>query len=183
MGLTYEEIKARIKAPDDVVWIAFESGPGRELADAQSELSMAEVRLDADPKNTALKTTRAKVRERVKQAKEAAREQAYPHRLKALPKPTLEALIKDTKPTAKQIEKWEADGRQGEPPYDLDLFPPKLVAACSVDPVLTEVETKEMWFAEDSPFTEAMLGALFYVANRLCQIDGVVDLGKDSAST
>ena len=189
MGLTYQEIVARIGRPEDTVQVSFGNGDAaRELGEAQADLADAEMRFEVvDPLDTALRATRSKAvskaRERLKRARKQAVDESYAHRLQGLPKVTFEELVRQHAPSDKQKKEWTEAGMRGEPAFDTDTFPPALVAACSIDPPLTEENTKEMWLAEDSVWPAAVLKALFNVAHRLSTSDGIVNLGKDSAGT
>lgn len=91
-----------------------------------------------------------------------------------------EALVDRHQPTENQRTKAKASG-MGEIAWNHDTFPPALVAACLVDPPLTEEEVAQLWASED--WNQAELVTLLNTAIEVNGSRRTVDLGKDSRQT
>lgn len=75
-----------------------------------------------------------------------------------------------------------ADQKKDGALYDVETFAPRLVAACSFDPVLSEEETQEIFASETWNNWETQ--SLFLAAARLCNQDFDVPFtGSASAET
>jgi hypothetical protein len=163
-----------------------------DLADAHDEARQA---LRAAEATDAREST-AKTRAALKAAR-AADETAHEAMLAASQRFTFQPisraaymrLIDEHPPTDKQIA---AVNRQNQvlgprqspirvPDFDEHTFAPALVAACLVEPKLTEAEVLDLWNGEG--LTTAELQLLFLTANSVNAQTRVVELGKGSGST
>jgi len=113
-------------------------------------------------------------------AEEALRPAVVTFTQRALGKAEYEALKDDNAPTEAQRKKARAAG-DGAMAWNPDTFPQALVAACSVDPVITADDAERMWkFPE---WNQGELSELFFSALSLQSSRRVPDLGKGSGTT
>ena len=101
-------------------------------------------------------------------AQAARLEKLRTFKFKALGRDVLEAMEKAYPVTREQLEDYRAtQKRMGRPAtdpptHDVDEFPPALIAASCVSPVIPLEKAKELWNSEN--WSKAELGALFQTA-------------------
>jgi hypothetical protein len=140
--------------------IVFDDSIRVELEEARAALKLEKARKDRGLSSEAEK--------RVEQAEAAAREAAVSFVFEALPRPKLESLIAECPPTSAQLESWKEEDRNNPllvippPQFDIDKFPPRLIAASLVSPETTEAEVVEMW--ETGEWSEAIWDELWKTA-------------------
>lgn len=89
-----------------------------------------------------------------------------------------EALVNEHPPTEEQNAESQREHKQ-DAPYNAETFGPALVAACAVEPELTEEQAQSL--IDDWNLNEAML--LVIGALEVCQATQVSHLGKGSGRT
>lgn len=101
-------------------------------------------------------------------------------RFRGIGRAAYEALI-DTHPaTAEQRTKAKASG-MGELAWNHATLPPVLVAACLVEPAMTEEQARALW--ADPNWNQAELATLLTTAIEVNGTRRTVELGKDSRPT
>lgn len=96
---------------------------------------------------------------------DAARADSVTFLFRDIGKKKLDNLIAAHPPTDEQKQLWKDEGNPGVLGYNLETFPAALIAACAVDPVLTEEEAQvicDEWGGGD-------IEALFYGALAACR--------------
>lgn len=94
-------------------------------------------------------------------AKAVVQESSQEFTFKAIGRRAYEDLMMDHLPTADQVVKAKKAGG-GEPAFNPDTFPPALILASCVDPILTEADVKEIW--EGDEWSQNETTTLFMVA-------------------
>lgn len=105
---------------------------------------------------------------RVQDAEAAAEEAAVSFVFEAVPRAKLAELIAACPPTTEQLDQWKEEDRNNPlvvipaPEFDIDLFPPRLIAASLVEPETTEEEVVEMW--QSGEWSDSIWGELWKTA-------------------
>lgn len=103
-------------------------------------------------------------------------------RLRAMSRPTWDALISEHPPTEAQIEQWEKDGAIAiwRPMWNEETFSPALLALCAVDDDGHELmpvdKWQDIWKSEE--WSAAELNGLSRAAVNINNLTRVPDLGK-----
>lgn len=87
-----------------------------------------------------------------------------------------DGLVKRHRPTAEQRQEAKRNNEQA-PGWNIDTFPPALVAACLLEPAWTADEI-ELLYDPGSAWNPAELFALFQAAQRSVNAKPVIDLGE-----
>ena len=97
--------------------------------------------------------------------------------LQSIGRKRYEALMQEHKPTRQQNA--EAQKETGEDaPYNVDTFPIALIAACSVEPVMTDEQVQQIW----DEWNSAEVMDLFFAALEVTTARRQ-GLGKESGET
>lgn len=132
----------------------------QELEDARLELRRSKARPDRGLESGS--------EQRVEAAEAAAEKAAVSFIFEAIPRHRLSELIAECPPTSEQLDKWKEKSRNNPllvippPAFDVDSFPPLLIAASLVEPETTQAEVLEMW--ENGSWSEAIWDELWETA-------------------
>lgn len=185
MADAYEQIKSRKKPVRRHVDLCLDSA----VADAY-DLAVARVR-DAESAFSSGNGSRKAVNEAKAEEERAhlallAVSQRF--EFQNLSRAAYSDLVEAHPPTEEQRAEAESFGKdllgrpvRESPDFDIDSFAPALVAACIVEPPLTETEVEEMF--NDPAWTTEELITLYNAANQTNGTSRVVDLGKGSGET
>lgn len=162
--LTYEQLRALKKPNARLVPIVLDSDLVIALQDARTALESARtMREDLEPRRQALIV-----------AQRELDEATYWWRLEAVSAHTYRKLVEKHAPTQEQLDRAEAEG-DSPPTVDPTAFYPALLAACCVDPKLTEEEARALW-AEGSRLSGGELTGLTTAAILVCSEPSVSQL-------
>lgn len=111
--------------------------------------------------------------------------------IRALSRKRWNGLLTVHAPTDEQVTEYRALqvargtplGRIQDVPWNKDTFPPALMAACVVDPPLSEAAAAELWDPENDDWTDAELEEIFGALLILNQHAKHVHLGKELSAT
>jgi len=93
-----------------------------------------------------------------------------------------DALQERHPPTAEQQLKTKQQlGTDDKLAWNPDTFPPALIAACLVEPKLTEEEVQRLWISDE--WNQAELATLITTALEVNSTRRTVELGKDLRET
>lgn len=95
-------------------------------------------------------------------------------RLEAIGRPRYRRLLDAHQPTTAQRQEAKRNGNL-QPQWNEDTFPPALVAACLVEPHLSEAEVRQLF--ESDAWTSGEIARLFTGAMQACASSRTVDLG------
>lgn len=173
---TIDEILAKKKPNQMVVWIPLDADLAGTYQKAETEFNAAtsfatvrvgdgEAQRRADEAETALDD-----------AKVALREASLKFVFQAVGRKRYEELVLKH-PATKEQQRKARELRTDVPEFDEDTFPQALVAACLVEPELSEDDVHRLW--ESDNFSIAEQRTLFQTAILVNQNWRVVDLGKE----
>lgn len=184
--LSIDEIIDSKEAFTEPVTIALSADVARTLARLRDEVDRASMRLDSRIGNSediaAYEDAKLRLDAAIEEAKSDGRTATFVFR--ALGRQEFEDLRDEYPATKEQRNQYrKAALSQGVPPskigtlgYDPDVFPPILIAASCIKPVMTEEQAKRLW---DSPaFSQSELQVLFATAYGVNAADTRVDLGE-----
>lgn len=162
---TLDHLQSKKKPVIKTAWIPSDSELADVYEEAEQELSLARGRHRlAKPEDKAIAS--AKVDEAEQKVGDLAKKlkaSALPFKFQSLGHNRFEKLVKSNKPTAQQKQDIKDNG--GDPsnlPWNHETFPVELIAACAIDPTMTEAQVKEML---DSPdWNQSEFAALFQAA-------------------
>lgn len=144
----------------NTVRIIFDDTVRGELEEARAELVRAKNRND--------RGLESGPEQRFEKAEAAAEGAAVSFVFEAIPRPKLAELVAACPPTSAQLERWKEEDRNNPlvvipaPEFDIDTFPPRLIAASLVEPETTEDEVVEMW--ETGEWSDAIWTKLWETA-------------------
>lgn len=180
MELTFEALKSRKKPRTAEVKIALDVGVIETLERAVAKHRTAKMQLEAleaadAPKSTLINKKKAEVKESLREMEEAkalAEEEVVTFKFRSVGRDKVDDLIETHPPTADQKAKAKKAGAD-EPQWNVDTFPPALIAMTLQEPKFTEEEVAEIWSSDD--WNEAEVMALFTTAmqvlNNLKKVD------------
>lgn len=148
-------------------------------ARAQAAVDVARGVVDENPSPTS-RAALEEAQEALEKAAQAAEAATVTFRFRGLSGDAWDALLGDHSPTKDQIAKARKDG-VAVPGWNEDTFPQALIAACSLDPELSEDDVEQMRKSEK--FNGAELQALFVAAYDASRARRVPQLGKGSGRT
>jgi hypothetical protein len=126
-----------------VVRVILDDTVRQELDEARAQLRAEQARPDRGLGSDS--------EQRVEEAEAAAELAAVSFVFEAIPRHKLAELIAACPPTSAQLDSWKEEDRNNPlliispPAFDIDKFPPRLIAASLVEPVTTTDEVVEMW--------------------------------------
>ena len=98
--------------------------------------------------------------------------------ISAIGRRAYEDLVDKHKPTSQQIAKARKEDPNADIAWNEDTFPPALLAASAIDPLMTQDEASDL--LESDKFNAMEMATLIAAAIRVNQVNKVVDLGKGS---
>lgn len=169
-----DHLRSTKRPVTDTVIIALDSDLASRYADAKSEYEFAKERMRSKPSDVGLQSGYADAEDAFLALHAEMEENSVSFTFRSIGREPYEELVQDNQPTKQQRD--EARKAGGSLTYNPETFPPKLLAASSVEPKLTEAEAKELW--NDPNWNQAELMSLFLCAMSVNQNRRVVDLGK-----
>lgn len=182
MSLSYSEIKKKKKPVLEKVWIALDGEKADEFNEARVEFESARDALDKadNPRDPKLKKAYSEAKEAYEALLEEMEGEVVQFVFRSIGREKFELLVNDNPATPKQ--KSEAAKRgEDEPVWNVDTFPPALLAEASVSPELSEEDAFDLW--NDENWNQAELMSLFMSALLVNQERKVAELGKGSGRT
>lgn len=184
MPIDIAALRARKKPRQQTVTLILDPDIEEQLVTARDERTEAQARADRTPGNSAAAADLAAANERVEQAEAAARDESVTFVFKALGREAYEQMKDAHRPTKKQRDDYKAKGlamgfaefQVGDLGYNLDTFPPALVAASCIEPEMTLDDAQALWDSDE--FSSAELGDLFAAAMTVNETSRRIDLGK-----
>lgn len=151
----YDAAKDRMETAQRMVDVHKERG-GPPYAEACDELKSATTAFDA--------------------AKAELEESSQTFTFKSIGRRAYEELMLDHAPTKDQIAEAKKTAGGGEPAFNTDTFPPALIFASCIDPMLTEEDVKEIW--EGDSWSQNETTTLFVTALDANNTRRSIDLPK-----
>lgn len=154
------------------------------LIEAQDKVVKAQERADRNPTNAAAAAELATANEALTAAEAKARDESATFRFKAIGREAFETLRSQYPPTKAQRDDFKAKAlamglaafQVGDLGHNPDTFPPVLIAASCIDPVMTIEDAQAIWDSDD--WSAAELADLFGAALAVNQTSQRVQLGK-----
>lgn len=178
--VTFDHLKSRKKPVTQQVSICLDSDLADAVADAQSALNLARDRSARMSNNADLFAAVEEAERELESKQAAAAKETVTFTFRGIGRRAYDDLITLHGPSKEQRERAKREGQPGLN-YNVDEFPPALVAASLVSPVLSEEEVQELWDSED--WNDAELQALFMGARAANEARRLVDIPKDSTTT
>lgn len=181
---SWEQVRARKRPARASVLIVLDPDAADAIDRAEGEVNAARLGLSFAVSGTdAHREAQARLDRAewaLTEAKDAARPATTEFVFEALSRPFYDELIDQHPASDEQKANAKREGRM-PPNYNVDSFPPALVAATLVSPKMTLDDAKELW--SDPNWSPAELVDLFAAARDVCERRRIVDLGKDSRPT
>lgn len=176
---TFDHLRSKKKPLVRTTYVVLDPDMVERFEEARTAVDVAQIRSNSDPKDAQRKLDL----QAAKDAFEALRmeleetDAVVKVTFRGIGRKTYDDLIQDHPPTLEQLAKAKKDGHS-DLAFNLDTFPPAIVAASMVEPTLTLEQVQEIWDSDE--WNQVELGELF---NSAMQVNGTrrtVDLGKDS---
>lgn len=184
---TFDHLRSRKKPVTGKCEICGDTELAQEFSELTAQVADMEVLSVAKPADTDLTQRLVAKRAELDQLRDRLRPTIITFKFQAIGRKSYDRLIEKYPPTEVQIEKYEAEKQKArdkgdEVPdadleWDMDLFPPAIVAASSYDPQITLEEALEM-FDDDPQWNGTELASIYGEALRVNQVRYVIDLGK-----
>jgi hypothetical protein len=180
---TFDHLISKKKAVTKTVAIALDPELAEELEEARRARDLAQSRANARKDDSELQAQLWEAEERYAQAEERmGGDDAVAHfTFRSIGRAAFDALVDAHPPTPAQRAKAKSFGVNGEMQWNMDTFPPALVAACLVEPKLSAEEMLAIW--RDDSWNQVELNDLFLAAVNVNGTRRTVDVGKGSKST
>lgn len=181
--LSFEELISKKKAVTTTVAIPLDPGLAEELHKAKEARDDAARTASIRDKDTDAQARLWQAEERVSQIEQKLRDDdavAY-FKLRSIGRAAFDALVTAHQPTSAQRAKAKSLGFSGEMAWNHETFPPALVAACLVEPEMTEDQARLLWQSE--AWNAAETQALFDAALEVNGTHRTVELGKEFVKT
>lgn len=176
----WKDVKKRKKPAVITVPIAMDGEFADEYNAAYNALTEAKEAAVDEPRNKTLQAAVASAQEAVDALLPEVEDQIVEFQFRSIGRRKFEDLV-DACPATK-AQKTEAIKKgQEEPGWNLETFPPTLIAAAIVSPEMDEEDAFEMWDSDD--WNQAELVQLFLAALSVNQQRKVVELGKEFGLT
>jgi hypothetical protein len=172
--MTMDHLRSRKKPITQRVTLCLDS----EVADKFNELSVQVQLIEQQVLDRSTPELRRQLEDKQAELEEmqpSVEEASCTFVFKSLGRVEFEKLLDEYPPTKEQRE---AARKKGEdiPNFNVDTFPPVLVAACMIEPELSLDDVKSLW--SDDNWNTAELTSLWLAAFNANQQRRVVDLGK-----
>lgn len=178
--LTYAELKKRKKPSVKRVPVVFDSEIAEEFNELNLEVTNAKEDMEMNPRNKELRTKYFDLKEKLDALLPKVEEQTVEFVFRSIGRARFDEVMESCPPTDKQLNDAKKKG-EDVPLWNGDTFPPALVAACIVEPELTEDEVFEIW--EDEDWNHAEVLSLFMAALEVNQSRNIANLGKGFGTT
>ncbi len=184
MPIDIAAVRARKKPRRVPVTIILDPDLEAAFVDAQAAQAEAQDRVDRQPSNSAAAGDLAAANESLATARVAAKAESVTFVFQALGREAFEELRGEHPPTKAQRDDYKAKAlamgmapyQAGELAHNPETFPPVLIAASCIEPVMTVEDAQGMWGADE--FSNAELADLFSAALMVNQTSRRVDLGN-----
>lgn len=133
------EIIRRKKPNEKQVEILLEPVLKSAIEEKEKEVDRA-MRLERSGRKSIDQKAASTLQEELDAMLEEARENSVIFHFRDIGRKNLDQLVLKYPPTEEQKALWKAEGNQGTLGYNLETFPPALIAACCIDPVMTYEE-------------------------------------------
>lgn len=187
MPITFEDLLNRKKPVTDTVEIPLDPGLAEELEDARKTRDVSAARAAVRQNDTEAQAQAWEAEEKVLRLEQRLRDEdavAY-FTFQAIGRAAYEAIVAAHPASAEQRIKLKRLGLKddivGQVAWDEETFPPAIVAACLVEPNLTEDEVVALWRSDC--WNQAELSKLVIAAIKINGTSRVTGLGKDSRKT
>jgi hypothetical protein len=183
---SFEDIWEQKERATITVGVPLNSELARDYREAEVAEEEARRWVETFPTDPARLRTLEDAQERLEEARVALEPKLARFTFAAMGAAEFDELLNDNPPTKDQREKWRKKNPQaaamgGGARFNEDVFPIKLLAACAIEPSMTEAQAKQLYTGER--FNQAERDALFAAAWDVNNQRRVVDLGKGSRPT
>lgn len=173
--LTFEELKKRKKPNTKEVPILLDPEIGIKYNECLDKILKIEQSLESDDSNRSVSSELKTLNKERDLLEKELEENTVVFKIKALNPEAFDEILNDNPPTSKQIKEAHQNNRTVE--WNPETVPPVLVAACLVEPELSEDDVKEIW--KDPSWNSAELLKLFEAAMSVNYQVVSVNLKKD----
>jgi hypothetical protein len=150
---TWDVARKRKKRNRDSVTIALDPDVGKAWLEAQSDINRWELVLTQNGDDADALQSRDEAQQRLDGMRDLLEENSITFVFESLPRHEYEKLVQANPPKADQIKDARKTGalRKNQTlPFDIETFPPALIAASVVEPVdMTESAVQELWNGSD----------------------------------
>lgn len=173
---TWDHLKKK-KPVEDVVEILLDDEPTKAVTEAREALLEAEGNLHEKSSDPKLKKLRDEAKKAVDLAMAAQNSEIVTIRFRACGRKRYEEILDANPPSEEAVKKAKDNG--GMASWSVPEFPIALIAACAVDPVLTEEQVAELY----DDWNSAEVQLLFLTAYSVNNNRRVPDLGNGFGAT
>lgn len=177
---SWKDVKKRKKPAIVKVPIAMDGDFADEFNAASNDLREAREALAEDSRNKDNQKAVADAEEAMEALRPEVEDQIVEFVFRSIGRRKFEDLVDACPPTKAQKAEAAKTGNE-EPGWNLETFPPTLIAAAIVSPEMSEEDAFEMWDSDE--WNQAELVSLFLSALSVNQQRKVVELGKEFGLT
>lgn len=178
--LDYKGLKSKKKPVVKTVPIVMDSVLADEFNTINERVNLLKRRLDINPKDQDAKRELVDLEAELERLTEANLDNIVEFTFKSIGRKGFEEILEEYPATAAQKRDAKREGNE-EPGFDIDTFPPALLAAALVSPSLTADDIADMWDSDDWNHAELMV--LFLSAMEVNQQRKIIDIKKGSGLT
>lgn len=173
---TIEDILSRKQPNRATVWIPLDNDLADAYREAETNFNAAQSFATVRGDDAVSQRKADEAADVLAEAKAAMRDASIKFVFQAVGRKRYEALVTEH-PAPKDQQRKARELRQDVPEFNEDTFPQALVAACLIDPMLSEEDVRKLWDSDN--FSMAEQRNLFQTAIVVNQNWRVVDLGKE----
>ena len=179
---TFDHLRSRKKPLMRTTEVVLDAELAERYEEARTEVDVAQIRVNGKPNDPdlalALRAAEAKLAAVRKELQES--DAVVRITFRGIGRRAYDDLIAEHPPTLEQLAKAKKEGHQ-DLGFNVETFPPAIVAASMVEPDLTYEQVLELWNSDD--WNQVELGNLFSLAMQVNGTRKTVDLGKDLSET
>lgn len=181
--VTYDYLASRKRPVTDTVGIVLDPDLAEELEEARQARDAAWARAQARQNDSDAQAALWEAEEKLAQVQQRMvdEEAVVQFTFRSIGRAAYDALVDANPATPAQRAKFKAQGITEGINWNEETFPPALVAACLVEPKLSEAEVQALW--RDPNWNQAELSALVVAAIKVNGNRRTADLGKGSQRT
>jgi hypothetical protein len=179
---TFDHLRSKKKPLQRTTEVVLDAELAERYEEARTAVDVAQIRSNADPKDAQRKIDLAQAKSDLETLRIELEECEAVVRLtfRGIGRKSYDDLIAEHPPTLEQLAKAKKDGHN-DLAFNVETFPPAIVAASLVEPNLSYEEVLELWDSEE--WNQVELAELFNLAMQVNGTRRTVDLGKDLPMT
>jgi hypothetical protein len=179
---TYDHLRSKKKPIEKTVEIVLDAELAERFEEARTQVDIAQIRVNGNPTDVDLQLALEQAKAAVETLRTEIDENDAVVKItfRGIGRKAYDDLVADHPATLEQLSDAKKKGHD-DLQFNLETFPPAIVAASSKEPKMTLEEVQAIWNSED--WNQVELGELFTAAMMVNGTRRTVDLGKGSRTT